>query len=435
MPETAATIEPAENLAQPVAATPLRRWMPALSMTLVSLISYIDRNTLALLAPTMLRELHLNAERYGLVISAFSVAYMAGNPLWGYWLDRFGLRKGMLIAVSAWTVASVSHAFTAGFAGLATARAALGFGEGATFPGGLRTVVQTLPASSQSRGVALAYSGGSLGAVVTPIVITPIALRWGWRGAFWFTGFMGLAWLTWWWVTSRAIGMPASRSRLDPAPLGADQQRVSPRTALRFSDRRVWGFMCAYALGALPLGFILYGAAIYLSQALGKSQLQIGEGLWIPPLGWEVGYFFWGYVVDRKLGVNPPSAKGHRRLMTTLCVLSLPLALTGRIASYPLLLAELFFAMFIAGGFVILAISYATSAYSARHSGLIAGLGAGSWSAMVAVVMPFFGRLFDQQRYDAAFMLAAAFPVTGYLFWLYLSRDSLRPAIAQRRAG
>jgi MFS transporter, ACS family, hexuronate transporter len=163
----------------------LSLWIPALSMTLVSLISYIDRNTLALLAPTILKETGLSAEQYGWVISAFSVAYMIGNPVWGRLLDRFGLPLGMAVAVGAWTLASVSHAFAVGFWSFAVARAALGFGEGATFPGGLRTVVQTLPAEWRSRGIAVAYSGGSLGAVVTPIIVTPVAAWFGWRGGVW----------------------------------------------------------------------------------------------------------------------------------------------------------------------------------------------------------------------------------------------------------
>jgi ACS family hexuronate transporter-like MFS transporter len=150
-------------------------------MLLVSLVSYIDRNTLALLSPTILKETGLTAGQYGFIISAFSVAYMFANPLWGRWLDRFGVRLGMLVAVSVWSLASASHAVAGGFLGFAVARAALGFGEGATFPGGLRVVTQTLPLSLRARGVAVAYSGGSLGAVLTPLIVTPVAAAWGWR--------------------------------------------------------------------------------------------------------------------------------------------------------------------------------------------------------------------------------------------------------------
>src|SRR5438046_9467266 len=142
----------------------LARWIPTASMLLVSLISYIDRNTLALLIPTIMKETHLSAEQYGLIVSAFSIAYMISNPLWGGLRDRLGLRIGMTLAVAFWTAASMSHAAAGGFLSFALARTVLGFGEGATFPGGLRTVMQTLPPQQQARGIGLAYSGGALGA-------------------------------------------------------------------------------------------------------------------------------------------------------------------------------------------------------------------------------------------------------------------------------
>jgi MFS transporter, ACS family, hexuronate transporter len=390
-----------------------RRWIPALSMLLVSLISYIDRNTLALLAPTILRDTRMTAEQYGFVISAFSVVYMAANPVWGRWLDRVGLRAGMLLAVAIWTMASVSHAFATGFLSFALARAALGFGEGATFPGGLRTVVQTLPTSQRSRGVAVAFSGGSLGAVVTPLIVTPIALWWGWRAAFLFTGFIGLAWILLWLGVSRFPEMRRP-SDLEDGP--------DDPASVRLNDPRVWAAMCAYAFGALPLAFVIYGAALYLSRELGKSQAVIGQVLWLPPLGWEIGYFFWGWLADRAARAGRPPVPALRRLMGAAMFLSLPLAVTPWLRSFPLAMLEMFFAMFAAAGFIILPVAYATQVFSSKHAGLIAGLCAGAWSAAVAVIMPVFGRLFDRGRFDASFLLAAGLPVVGYLLWLRLSR-------------
>src|SRR5215467_7011113 len=98
------------------------RWIPAVTMLLVSLISYIDRTTLALLAPTILKENGLTGEQYGFIISAFSLAYMLSNPLWGWILDRAGLRRGMAAAVAWWTAASVAHAFAGGFWSFGAAR-------------------------------------------------------------------------------------------------------------------------------------------------------------------------------------------------------------------------------------------------------------------------------------------------------------------------
>ncbi len=382
------------------------RWLPAFAMMLVSTISYIDRNTLALLAPTILRDARLSNEQYGFIISAFSIAYMAANPLWGAILDRIGVRRGMTAAVSLWTLASISHVFAFGFQGFAAARAVLGFGEGATFPGSLRTVVQTLPPEQRSRGIAVSYSGGSLGAVITPLVVTPIAALWGWRGAFWATGASGAAWLLLWSALSR---------REDIARIPARVRGHAPK----LRDPRVWAFIAAYAMGAFPSGFVLYQASIYLTAVFGKSQVEIGKVLWIPPLGWEVGYFFWGWAMDRFTGAM-------RRQFLLLMVLSTPLAAIPYVRSYGLTLAMMFFAMFITAGFIIGSVAYATRHFSSDHAGFIAGLGAGSWSLAVALVMPAVGRLFDLHRYDAAFLVAALFPIAGWGAWAVLSRSEPR---------
>src|ERR1700686_3883018 len=154
------------------------RWTPVSAMFAVSLLSYIDRNTLALLAPTILRETGLSGEQYGFIIAAFSIAYCVANPVGGKILDRAGLRRGMTVAVSCWTVASVAHAFAGGLWSFAAARAALGFGEA----------------------------------------------------------------------------------------------------------------------GAFPLGFVLVNSSVYLGHPVGRTQAFIGKVFLIPPLGWEVGYFVWGWL-------------------------------------------------------------------------------------------------------------------------------------------
>ncbi|MBI5086859.1 MAG: MFS transporter [Acidobacteria bacterium] len=396
-----------------MSSSPWRIWVPAASMLLVSLISYIDRNTLALLAPTILDETRLSAEQYGWIISAFSVAYMAGNPLWGRWLDRFGVRRGMSVAVALWTAASTAHAFVSGFAGFAIARATLGFGEGATFPGGLRTVVQTLPQRLRARGVAIAYSGGSLGAVLTPLIVTPIFSAWGWRAAFLFTGVTGMAWLAMWWFISR---------RPDLAGPATPPGKTHPPTPIDWRDARLWSFMASYALGCLPLAFVIYQAPLYFARALGKSQLEIGHVLWIPPLGWECGYFLWGWMTDRLGRGNSDPLSVYRQLTAAAALMTLPLAFGARIESFPLLLALLFWAMFVAGGNVIVSISYATQVFTTSHAGLIAGLGAGAWSAFVALSMPWFGRLLDARAWEAAFLTATAVPMCGFAFWLWVNR-------------
>ena len=107
----------------------------------------------------------------------------------------------------------------------------------------------------------------------------------------------------------------------------------------------------------------------------------------------------------------------------------LPLAMVPLVDSYTLVLALLFWAMFISGGNVITAIGDATGTFGGEQAGLIAGLGAGGWSLVVALTMPRFGFLFDAGAWSAAFLLATAISVSGYLRWLVLHRSA--PAAGQ----
>jgi len=174
-----------------------------------------------------------------------------------------------------------------------------------------------------------------------------------------------------------------------------------------------------YSLGAAPLGFVLYTSSIYLSRVFHIVQGDLGYYLWIPPLGWEFGYFFWGWYLDRRVATR----RTYSQIFAFGLLLSLPFALVPRITSLPLLLFALFFAMFTTGAFIVPAIGYATLIFSTRQTGLIAGLGAGSFSAVTAIVMPICGRLFDRQQYSEAFLLVTVLPVTGYGLWRWLDRD------------
>jgi ACS family hexuronate transporter-like MFS transporter len=313
----------------------------------------------------------------------------------------------MTVSVFLWTIASTLHAFVSGMFGFAAARSVLGFGEGATFPGGLRTVSETLTPEKRSRGIAVSYSGGSLGAILTPLIVTPIALKFGWRAAFLFTGLTGLCWLCAWSLVAGGI----SRSGMN-----------SYATMPKLWEARCWALICAYGLCAIPLGFCIYAAPIYLAKVLGLSQATIGKLLWIPPLGWEIGYFTWGWIADRvtRNTVRPVG------LMLTLALLSLPLGLVPCTQSVGLTMAAFFFAMFIASGFVILALRYGMGVYSPDHVALVAGIGAGSWSAIVALVMPVIGRMFDQAAYAQAFYLIIAIPLIGFAGWFLFSKSTLQ---------
>jgi len=384
-------------------------WWPVSVMMLCSLLSYIDRQTLAVLSPMILSELNLSALKYSQIISAFSFAYMLANPVWGVVLDRIGLRRGMTIAVILWTIASGAHAALYGFFGFVAARTLLGFGEGATFPGGLRTAMHSLPPRAQSRGIAMAYSGGTLGAIVTPVLVTPIAIAYGWRAAFIFTGIAGLLWVVLW------------RRTVDFSVFASSSQ--TQRVILpNITEGRFWGIVASYALGALPFGVILYLAPLYLSRVLGFTQAELGHILWVPPLGAELGFFFWGWFADRyAAGNSHPSW-----LFFLLAFLGLPLAGVTMSDNSVIVLGLMFWAMFIASGFMVVSLRTGALAYPREQTSLVAGIGAGSWSAAIAILLPLLGRMFDAKHYANAFYLVGIIPVAGAALWWIATRGDRR---------
>lgn len=388
-------------------------------MMLVSTISYIDRNAIAILIPTIQAETGITGREYGWIVAAFSYAYMLGNPVWGILLDRVGVRTGMTLAVAGWSLASAFHAMAGGLLSFGILRTGLGFCEGATFPGSLRTVMQTLEPERRSRGIALSYSGGSLGAILTPFIVTPIAIAYGWRSAFWLTGLAGLLWIVWWWTL-------CTRPDLKQRP----QMEAG---GFIWKDHRVAAFIAIYAMGALPLGFILYMAGLYLSQVFHLSQKDLGGLLWIPPAGWECGYFFWGWWIDRLVKRGMPVDQACRRAFSLALVFSLPLALAPAITDLRFFMLELFIAMFVTGSFIVGGIAYATNAFGNGRAGLIAGLGAGSFSACTALCAPVFGGFFDDKNYSHAFWLASAFPVIGYTIWMGLTRRGISRKILTQK--
>src|SRR5215813_2239231 len=183
-------------------------WVPCMAMAACSWLSFFHRTILAALAPTILKETGLTAQQFASINAYFFVAYTVGNPLWGSILDFVGLRLGMLLGVTIWTAASVSHGWMAAFIGFAAARALLGLGEGVTFPGGLRTAVESLPPTRRARAVALSFSGGTLGGVAAPLIAVPLGLAYGWRIAFLVSGTFCIPWLALFVAVSRPPFLP-----------------------------------------------------------------------------------------------------------------------------------------------------------------------------------------------------------------------------------
>ncbi len=381
-------------------------WLGPIVMLAATLVSYIDRQTLAVLSPMILHDTGLTAENFSVVLSFFSISYMIANPLWGSVLDFIGLRAGMAIAVAIWTLASTSHAWVGGFIGFAIARTVLGVGEGAVFPGCMKMSADCLPPNKQSRGTSLGYSGAAIGSLITPLLVTPFALTFGWRGAFWVTGGLGAVWLIWWYFVSRPPVVPVKPRAHSKIPFP------------NLLDRRVWLIVTTYGTGAVALGVIAYLSPLYLSRALNLSQAKLGYILWIPTLGWWAGYYFWGWFSDR---VVPNDARPVWVLLM-LSALALPVAFVTLFHSWQVAVAFFLWAMFVGDGFIVMGLHVGARVFSRDRAGMAAGIGGGAWSMVLALILPVYGRWIDAHLYLPIFVTMSLLPLFGTLIFIGLSR-------------
>src|SRR6266508_2223461 len=188
------------------------RWTICALLFAVTTINYMDRQVLSILAPTLQLELHWSESQYASVVYSFTLVYAFGFLIAGRWLDRVGVRRGFATAVVVWSLAAIGHALARTTAAFSAARALLGLGESANFPGAIKSVGEWFPKDERALATGIFNAGTNTGAILTPLIVPWIALNWGWRWAFVVTGSLGFLWLFLW------LALYRSPSPEAPAP-------------------------------------------------------------------------------------------------------------------------------------------------------------------------------------------------------------------------
>ena len=180
----------------------LRWWIVSL-IFLATLINYIDRLTISVLAPVITKDLALSNTEFGGVVTWFLLAYTISQSVSGKLYDRVGTRAGFTFSIVTWSAAAAGHAFARGLASLSALRFVLGFGEAGNWPGAAKAVAEWFPVRQRALGMAVFNSGAAIGSVVAPPLIVWLQLRYGWQTTFLVTGALGIIWLALWLVFYR----------------------------------------------------------------------------------------------------------------------------------------------------------------------------------------------------------------------------------------
>jgi ACS family hexuronate transporter-like MFS transporter len=280
------------------------RWWIGGLLFASTVINYLDRQTLSVLAPYLKTEFHWSNEKFALVIIAFRLAYTLFQALSGRWLDRFGTRNALSLSVLWYSTAAMLTSLAVGFRSFCGFRFLLGAGEAGNWPGATKAVSEWFPRSERGWAVALFDSGSSVGAAIAAPLVPFLYLYFGdWRPAFLITGSLGFIWLLFW---RHSYYPPETHPRIDPeerrmiladraAEAGASSEPGGPQVpaGVLLNLRQTWGAIASRGLTD-PVWFMITDwFAIYLVSKGFKIE-DTAMGFWVPFLAADLGNFFGG---------------------------------------------------------------------------------------------------------------------------------------------
>jgi ACS family hexuronate transporter-like MFS transporter len=326
------------------------RWVICGLLLLAAVINYVDRQVIGILKPTLVEAFGWSDERvYSSIVFCFQLAYALGFCFAGRLMDAIGVRRGLAISVTLWSLAAMAHGLAAwvpaawrlpvlnldantgfvvltlggGAVGFALARFALGLGESGAFPASIKTVAEWFPRRERALATGIFNAGTNVGALVTPLVVPWIALHWGWPWAFVLTGASGFLWVALWWWSYRS---PERHPRVTTAELGwirSDPPEPELRVAWRrlLPHRQTW----AFALGKFltdPIWWLyLFWIPDFLNRNHGLGLKTVGVPLVVIYLVADVGSIGGGWLSGHLIR-RGWTANRSRKTAMLVCALS-----------------------------------------------------------------------------------------------------------------
>ncbi|WP_144904231.1 MFS transporter [Novosphingobium taihuense] len=281
-------------------------------------LNYVDRQVLALLKPTLEAEFGWTDSDYAHLGSSFQIA-AAGTLLFvGWFVDRLGVRIAYAIAVTVWSAAGMAHALAQTVQQFVAARIVLAAGESVSTPAGLKAAAMYLPVKERSFAIGLINTAPNIGAILTPLLIPPFALAFGWQAAFWVTGALGFIWLGGWWLGTRNL-----------KPLGDMPERARVPWGVLLSDRKTWTVIGAKFCIDAVWWFVLFWMPDFFNRQFGLSQGALGWPIAIiftlAALGALTSGGLYPILLGKGFSVN--RARKTSMLFYALVVLAMPLSL------------------------------------------------------------------------------------------------------------
>ena len=407
-----------ETVEAPDPSVSRRRWLILGLIFTITVINFIDRQTLSVLAPVISRVFHLTNTQYGRIVAALQFGMMSGEFPMGALMDRWGARLGLSAAVFWWSAATGAQVFARNGIQFGAIRYWMGTGECGNYSGGMKTVTRIFKKKERTLAIGIFNSGSMIGATIATPLVVFLMHRYGFRTAFLVPALAGFLWVPLWWTFYGRE--PKS------ATLAGDPKPVSLKTML--GDSASWAIMgCRFFIGPV-MQFYWYWMPTYLFNVRHMSMIQIGILGWIPFLMGDIGGPLGGWAAGL-LQARGLSILNVRRITmygsSLLCITSLLVPITPNVTSALLMIGMAMLAdNFLSANMFGAVTDLFPDSQVGRATGLT-GV-AGGLSGLLFPLLT--GILVDHFSYRPVFLLVAFMPLLGTFALFALARRQYRAA-------
>jgi ACS family glucarate transporter-like MFS transporter len=277
-----------------------RKYGVLIILSLLSVITFLDRNAISLAGQRITSELGLTEGQFGWILSAFTISYGLFEIPTGLLGDRFGARRILARVVLWWSFFTVLTGLAGGFASLFILRFLFGAGEAGAYPNTAIAIRQWFPEIERGRAQSVIWMASRVGGALAPFLVIPLQMQFGWRVAFYFLGILGIVWVAAWLLWYR---QPAKEPEaVEPMPVAA---KPSGRKWLRSKD--FWLLMAMYYCYASGVFFFISWLPKYLQNGRGIPEDQLAYSASLPFMLAAAGCLFGGAASDflvSKIGLN-----------------------------------------------------------------------------------------------------------------------------------
>ncbi len=400
------------------------RWVILGLLFVATTILYIDRSALGILAPHLQDEIGWNEEQYGMINSAFMIAYAVCFLLMGTIIDRIGTRKGYILSIGIWSLATLAHVFARTWIGFAIARFNLAIGQSGNFPAAIKVVAEWFPKKERALAVSIFNGGSNMGTILSPLVIPALVLTFeSWKAGFLWTFPISVLWIVIWFRNYRQPSEHHKVSESELEYINSDSKNENITERVRWKDilphRGTWAIATGKFMADPIWWFYLFWGAKFLYGKFDVNLKDIGLPFFtIYLISWILGIFL-GWLSSKFLKMGFGLNKGRKLGMLVCGLFAIPVIMVPHTENLWIAVGLIAIAAGGHCGWSANIFSLMSDIFPKKATATVAGFGGFSGAVGGAIVAYGVGRILQNSGVDG-YTIPFAVAGCGYLIALLI---------------